>query len=173
MATLTPLDIMNKEFRKSIRGYSEEEVDSFLEQVGRDFERLYRENLDIKEQLQQKDSQIQQYRQLEETLQNTLVLAQKSSEDLKRNAEKEAELVLREAQAKADQLLAQAQKRLEWFLKDYEAMQRQVQVQRTQLRSFLKAQLDLVDAQPETIQLEAAATQELDGLTARSGGADR
>ncbi|NPV26622.1 MAG: DivIVA domain-containing protein [Firmicutes bacterium] len=159
---LTPVDILNQEFRKSLRGYNEDEVDAFLEKVGRDYERLYRENLDLKEQLQQKDNQLQQYRQLEETLQNTLVLAQKSSDDLKRNAEKEADLILREARAKAEEMVAQAGKKMEKLLQEYEALQRQLQVYKTQLRSFLKAQLELVDAQPESVRLELAAAQEED-----------
>ena len=64
---LTPVDINNKEFRRAMRGYHEDEVDKFLDQLARDYEQSLRKNQDLEEALRQKEAQIKQYRNLEET----------------------------------------------------------------------------------------------------------
>ena len=60
---LTPLDIHHKEFRHSIRGYSEEEVDQFLDEVADEFERLFKENIDKSEKLETAEDQLREYQQ--------------------------------------------------------------------------------------------------------------
>ena len=98
---LTPLDIRHKEFRRGLRGYADSEVDEFLDEVADEFERLFKENIDLSEQVESLQEKVDQYRNLEETLQKTLISAQKSAEELKANAQKEAQLILREAEMKA------------------------------------------------------------------------
>ena len=98
---LTPLDIRHKEFRRSLRGYSDEEVDVFLDEVADEFERLFQENIDLKERNQRLDEQVAQYVLLKETLQKTLVSAQQQSDEMRANARKEAELILRDADLKS------------------------------------------------------------------------
>ncbi|MGI6576200.1 MAG: DivIVA domain-containing protein [bacterium] len=107
---LTPLDIEKKEFKRALRGYSEDEVDDFLDLVIKDFEVLYRENIELKEQIQYLREQLEQYERLEETLKSTLVLAQQTAEEVKINAQREGELMLREAREKAAQIAAEAER---------------------------------------------------------------
>jgi cell division initiation protein len=102
---LTPLDIRHKEFKRGLRGYGDSEVDEFLDEVADEFERLFKENIELGEQVESLQERVDQYRNLEETLQKTLVSAQKSAEELKVNAEKEAQLILREAEMKARQMV--------------------------------------------------------------------
>ena len=73
---LTPLDIEKKKFSKKINGYSVEEVDDFLDELTVEYERLYKENAEYKEQLEQGQSDIAQYKNVEKTLRDTLVMAQ-------------------------------------------------------------------------------------------------
>jgi cell division initiation protein len=101
---LTPLDIRHKEFKRGLRGYVDGDVDEFLDEVADEFERLFKENIELGEQVDSLQERVDQYRNLEETLQKTLVSAQKSAEELKANAEKEAQLILREAEMKARQM---------------------------------------------------------------------
>lgn len=105
---LTPLDIHHKEFRRSIRGYNEEEVDAFLDDVAEEFERVFKENIDVKEQFDKLRDKLNQYENLEETLQKTLVTAQKSAEEVQVNARKEGELTVRDAELKAKEMIQQA-----------------------------------------------------------------
>jgi cell division initiation protein len=98
---LTPLDIRHKEFRRSLRGYSDEEVDVFLDDVADEFERIFQENIDLKEKNERLDEQVSQFVSLKETLQKTLITAQQQSDEMRSNARKEAELVLRDADLKS------------------------------------------------------------------------
>jgi cell division initiation protein len=105
---LTPLDIHHKEFRHSLRGYSEEEVDAFLDEVADEFERLFKENIDLAEKLEAANEKLREHEQMEKTVHNTLVAAQKSAEDIESNAEKEAELTRKDAELRAKEIIHEA-----------------------------------------------------------------
>jgi len=105
---LTPLDIRHKEFKRGMRGYVDGEVDEFLDEVADEFERLFKENIELSERTEGLQEKLDQYRNLEETLQNTLVAAQRSAEELKANAQKEAQLMLSEAELKAREMVNQS-----------------------------------------------------------------
>jgi cell division initiation protein len=106
---LTPLDIRHKEFRRGLRGYSDEEVDVFLDEVADEFERLYQENSDLQERMKGLEEQVAQYVGLKETLQKTLITAQQQSDEMRENARKEAGLALRDAELKSRDIVAEAQ----------------------------------------------------------------
>lgn len=142
--TLTPLEIHNKEFRKSFRGYDEEEVDEFLDQLVKDYEKLYKENLELREALAAKDSNIGQYKDLEDTLKRTLVVAQQTADDLKSAAVRESEVLIKEAQMKAEQVMAAAEEKAKSLLREYEEIQKEAQKFKVKFRSLLLSQLDLV-----------------------------
>ena len=72
---LTPLDIRHQEFKRGMRGYADEEVDEFLDEVADEYERLFKENIDLSERLESLEDKVKQYRRIEETLQKTLVSA--------------------------------------------------------------------------------------------------
>jgi cell division initiation protein len=102
---LTPLDIRRKEFKRGMRGYADVEVDEYLDEVADEYERLFKENIDLTERVEALDEKVEQYRRIEDTLQKTLISAQASAEELKQNATKEAELILKDAELKARQLV--------------------------------------------------------------------
>lgn len=142
---LTPLDISNKEFRKGMRGYDTEEVDEFLNEVIRDFETLYKENLDLKDKMQKQEENINQYKEIEQALQNTLVLAQKIADEVKQNAQKEAELQIWEARKKGEQIIAKAEAEITDSIRKIEKLRGLEQQMFVKIRSFLMTQIDLVD----------------------------
>lgn len=135
---LTPLEIHNKEFRRAFRGYSEQEVDSFLDQVVEEFEAMIRE----KERLQ---AEIQQYRHLEETLKQTLVVAQEAAEELKSNARKEAELILKEARLQAENILQEAKAQVARVVQEYEGLKKEMGLFRTRVRTLVQGYLELLE----------------------------
>jgi cell division initiation protein len=143
---LTPIDIQNKEFRKGVRGYNTEDVDKFLESVSKEFEGVYAENFEFREKLQRAEAELKQYKQLESTLQQTMVLAQQTAEDVKQAARQEAELLLKEAEQEKLKRLSEAQKKWDEVNEEIEELQKRRELIRTQLKSFLRAQLDLADA---------------------------
>ena len=105
---LTPLDIRHKEFKRGMRGYADVEVDEFLDEVADEYERLFKENIDLQDRVEALDEKVAGYKRIEETLQKTLVNAQASAEEQKQNANKQAQLVLQDAELKARQLVNEA-----------------------------------------------------------------
>ena len=105
---ITPLDIQNKEFKKSFRGYSSKEVDIFLDNINNNYESQYRENIELKDKISMLTDQIRQYNNLEETLKSTLVLAQSTADDVTASARKKAELLIEEAELRAQKLIRDA-----------------------------------------------------------------
>ncbi|MBN2848923.1 MAG: DivIVA domain-containing protein [Coriobacteriia bacterium] len=105
---LTPLDIHHKEFGHALRGYNEAEVDAFLDQVADELERLFKENIDLSERIEALEDKVRGYQDMERTLHNTLVSAQKSADELMQQTRNEAEAVLREAELKAKEVIHSA-----------------------------------------------------------------
>ncbi|MGE5395968.1 MAG: DivIVA domain-containing protein [Chitinophagales bacterium] len=137
---LSPVEVRNHEFRHSIRGYNDTEVDAFFERVSEDYERLYKENADLKEALQRMNTENAKYRKIEETLSQTLVLAQQNADQLRANAVKEAEL-----------LMESAHNKLKDVFKAYEEMLMRLNVYRAEIKGFLASQVDLVESQDKRI----------------------
>ncbi len=109
---ITPLDIQQKQFPMRLRGFDVDEVYSFLELIREELEELLRENSSLKEQLSRADGQLQEYKNMEVTLRETLMTAQQMVEDYKTNARKEAELILKEAELKADNMIKEAHEKV-------------------------------------------------------------
>ncbi|HEX9092399.1 MAG TPA: DivIVA domain-containing protein [Coriobacteriia bacterium] len=105
---LTPLDIHHKEFRVALRGYNQEEVDAFLDEVADEFERLFKENIDLSEKLDAANEKVRTYAEMERTLHNTMLAAQQSAEEIGAKAVKESELLMRDAEIKAKELVQDA-----------------------------------------------------------------
>ena len=93
---LTPMDIHNKEFKRGFRGYSEEDVDAFMNNIAGDYEKVYREYCELKERCDSLQDKLTQYEKMEATMNSTLMLAQQTAENVKVSARKEADLILQE-----------------------------------------------------------------------------
>lgn len=143
---LTPIDIRNKEFRKGMRGYQCEEVEKFLEAVSNEFETVYAENFELREKIQRVEAELAHYRQLEGTLQQTMLLAQQTAEEARQAARREAEVMLKEAEQEKEKRLSEAKAKWEEIQEEIEGLMRKRELIRTQLKSFLSAHLDLADS---------------------------
>jgi len=109
---ITPLDIQNKQFRIKFRGFDVEEVGSFLELLREELEELLRENASLKDHLNRADEQLVEYRKMEVTLRETLLVAQQMVEEYKTNARKEADLIKKEAELEAENIIKEAQEKV-------------------------------------------------------------
>lgn len=144
---MTPLDIRNKTFHKGVRGYQCAEVEKFLVNLGQEFESAYSENFELREKTKALETEISHYRQLENTLQQTLVVAQKTAEEVIKAAHHESELILKEAEQKKLSRLSEAQKKWEEIQEEIQDLSKKRDLIRTQLKSFLLAHLDLANSQ--------------------------
>lgn len=158
---MTPVDIRNKEFRKGVRGYQTEEVEKFLDVVSKEFEVLYTENFELREKVQHYEQELKQYKQLEGTLQQTMVLAQQTAEEVKQSARHEAELMLKSAEQEKTQKLLDVQKKYDEVNAEIEELLKRKEMIRTQLKSFLRAQLDLADALNKTSEVSSKVSSEV------------
>ena len=109
---LSPLDIQSQQFRSKIKGLDPREVENFLELTASEFEELIRENGKIKEKLARLSNQYEELKQREQTLKETMMTAQKITEDMKVSARKEAEIILKEAELKAEKMVEDAHRKL-------------------------------------------------------------
>lgn len=142
---LTPVDIENKEFKKGIRGYREDEVDEFLDFVKEDFEHLYRENKELKEKIRMYQEQINKFENIEETLKATLITAQTAAEDTCSAANKKAKIIVEEAELRSRQTIEQANNRVVEIRKEYDSLVRAFKIFRNKFKSLLEDEIRSVD----------------------------
>lgn len=143
---ITPLDLRKQEFKRAMRGYDVHEVDAFLEMVAKEMEGLLREKSVMTERLRELDDKIDDYRNMEKTLQGTLTSAQKTADDLRKNAEKEAELVLRNTKIKATHLVEDARSKMADLQAEVAALEEQKEVFIARFKSMIEIQQRLLDA---------------------------
>ncbi|NMM61410.1 DivIVA domain-containing protein [Clostridium sp. P21] len=142
---ITSMDITEKEFKKVLRGYSIEEVDEFLDKIAEQYEVLYKENLTNKEKLSSIQDKIEHYNKMENTIQNTLILAQNASEQARENAKKESELILKNANEAAQRIIDKAHSDVIQITDEFERMKQEFSKFRTKFRSFMESQLEMFD----------------------------
>lgn len=106
---LTPVDIHNKEFSRSFRGFNQEEVDDFLDQVVNDYEKLYRDNSQMKKEIELCNKQLDQYKQLEKNLQDTLLVAQRTADEVVNTANIRGDEVRQAARQAGENLKREAE----------------------------------------------------------------
>lgn len=143
----TPVDLENVFFRRGIRGYRVGEVQEFMSRLTQDYETLYRENIDLKEQIEKLNNKLNQYLLVEETLRNTMLLAQETAEEVKSAAKKEADLILEEAKQQAEEIRHKIKVDTENELKNLAILKNQAEFFRCQFKSFLNGLLEVADKQ--------------------------
>jgi cell division initiation protein len=141
---LTPLDIENKRFSKTLKGYNVDEVDDFLDQLTEDYEKIYRENAELRDQVDESKKELEHYKGVEQTLQNTLIMAQTAADDIKASAQSRAEQIIREAQNDARKATEEISKEEFEISKRTEELKRQFNVYKAKMEALLISQLELL-----------------------------
>lgn len=143
---LSPLDIHNKEFGRSFRGYDEDEVDDFLERVIQDYEALIRQNKELEERLEDMGDRLKHFSNIEESLSKSIIVAQETAEEVKSNARKEAQLILKEAEKNADRIVSEALNKSRKIATEVEDVQKHAAIFRARFRSLVQAQLEMLES---------------------------
>ncbi|OAT73442.1 septum formation initiator [Parageobacillus thermoglucosidasius] len=142
---LTPLDIHNKEFSRGFRGYDEDEVNEFLDQVIKDYEMVIREKKQLEEKVAELTEKLNYFTNIEETLNKSILVAQETAEEVKRNAQKEAKLIIKEAEKNAERIISEALAKSRKIALEIEELKRQSKVFRTRFRMLVEAQLEMLN----------------------------
>jgi cell division initiation protein len=143
---LTPLDIKKQEFKKVLRGYDPVEVDSFLDMMSNEFADLLRQSKEMSAQLVEFETQLRDYRQMEKTLQQTLMQAQEASGRSIENSRKEGQLIIQEAELKANQLLDRARMDLSRTREEIANLRSKKESIVSRLKVLLNSEIDLIKA---------------------------
>ena len=141
---LTPTDFDNVRFSKKINGYNVDEVDEFLDSVTVDYEKLYRENAELKDKFEEMEKDLEHYKSIEKSLQNTLVMAQTTAADIKDAATKQAEQIVRDAQANSKQAVDDLTKQEIETTRKIEEMKRNFEVYKAKMEALLISQLEML-----------------------------
>jgi len=137
------LDIHNKEFKRVLRGYSESEVDEFLDQLVKEFEAVIRENGELKDRLDDIEQALVRYRTVEDSLNKTLLLAQQAAEEVRSVGEKEAGVIRERAEMDAQRLMDETKVRAKQAVDDYGELRREAELFRLRVKTMLQAQLEI------------------------------
>ena len=142
---ITPMDIHNKEFETGFRGYDKEAVNAFMAELVHDYETLYRDNREMTDKIEQLEKRIAQYEKMEATMNDALVLAQETGENVKNSARKEADLIIQEAEQQRRQIIAEAERQLREGCEKYAVIRNEVAVFKARIESLLNSQMQMVD----------------------------
>lgn len=142
---ITPIEIQNKEFRRTFRGYNEEEVDEFLKIITDDFQSLYRENMDLQEKVKLYKEQVSRYKSIEDTLNATLITAQSAAEDTCVAANKKAKIIVEEAELKSKQIIEDCKERIIELQNQYDNLVKEFKIFRNKFKSLIKDEMTTID----------------------------
>ncbi len=152
---ITPLDITQKQFRRTFRGLDPEEVEAFLGLVAVEFEALVKDVMALREDNQRKAEEIGEHRSRERALQETLVAAQKASEEIRESARKEAEITVSDAELQAEKIVQAAHTRFLRIVDDINELKRQRLQFETNVRTLVESHVKLIEAFSEPAREEA------------------
>lgn len=136
---ITPMDIQQQQFKgKMFGGLDPEDVDAFLQMVAGEMEELIRENNDLKERINRNQTQMTEMEAREAQLRETMLAAQRITEEMKANAQKEAHLMISEAELKGERIVADAENKLVQLNNQIQELKRE----KVQFESGFKGLLD-------------------------------
>ena len=142
---LTPLDIESKEFSSSLGGYSKTEVKQFINEILTSYEKIYKENIEMKDKINMLNEGIQYYKTIENTLQNTLLLAEKTAEETRSSARSKAESIEKEAEINAEKIINEAKEEIHKIDQSRQSLIKAYDASKIQISQFLKAQMEMVE----------------------------
>lgn len=142
---ITPLDIENKKFGKQMmNGYNVEEVDDFLDDLTVDYGKNYKEITELRAKVEELNSSLAHYKSIESTLQNTLLMAQETSEEVKNVAKQKAEQIVNDAKASSEKKVSELNNEIAMKEKALDDLKKQFDIYKAKMESLLISQLELL-----------------------------
>lgn len=142
---ITPLDIENKKFSKQMmNGYSVEEVDEFLDDLTVDYEKTLKQISELKVKVDDLEASLAHYKTIEGTLQNTLIMAQNTAEEVKEVAKQQADQIIKDAEINARKSVDELGQEIVLKKKNLEDVKKQFDVYKAKMEALLISQLELL-----------------------------
>jgi len=142
---ITPLDIQQKQFRSVFRGLHQEEVAAFLDMVRIEMEGLVRDNASLKDNNRRLAEDLEDYKERDRAIKDTLMMAQRMTEDIRQGASKEADILMAEARTQAEQIVAAAHDRMLQLVEEINDLKSQRAQTLAELRSTIQTHAKLLE----------------------------
>lgn len=163
---ITPVEVLGKELKRGF-GYKTIEVDEFLEDLAKDYEKIYKENNELKEKVSAMSENLSHYRTIEESLKRALVLAEKTSKETIENATQKAQILEEEASKNAAELMAKAREEMKEEKEEHEAkienyqklirkLESDYQSYKSRMKQFINGQMDILNNPVYEMQFQIA-----------------
>ncbi len=152
-----PNDLQNIVFKKGLVGYNAYQVEDVLQKVVEDLAELIRDNTKLKEKLTDEQDKLKYYKSIENQLQNSLIIAQQTSEEIVANARKNAENIVKEAELQANQIIEEANRGVLGIRFEYERLKREVEAYRAKIESIIQSQLKSLQTLNEHDNMDSKA----------------
>lgn len=143
---ITPLEIKRQQFKKVMRGFDPVEVETFLDMLSNELEEQVRTTKDLRDRIIELETQLADYKNMEKTLQQTLMQAQEASGRSIENSRKEADLIIRDAELKAQQIIDKARTDFSKIKEEISALKARKESVLSRLKILLSSELDLIRA---------------------------
>lgn len=173
---ISPLDIRKQTFKTKMRGADAEEVRIFLELVASEFESVLQENAMMAEKLHYQEERLAEYRELEKSMRNSLVTAERIASESRDSSEREANRIVQEAQMRAERILEDARERLQALIREIEMLRGKKEVYARRFWTLLEGQLGMLQEHMqesgEVETLRERAERMLERSAAGRGGAE-
>ena len=143
---LTPVELQNLPLKAGMGGYKKKDVDDLLAEICKDYETLYKENVELKDKLSVLSDGLQYYKEMEKTLQKTLVMAEKTAEEVEHTAKAKADLIQEKALAEAAYIIEDAKRQAQQIHNQTLVLVQQYENYRMQYKRLAQAQSELMDS---------------------------
>ena len=163
---LTPLDIHNKEFHVRLRGYDQDEVNDFLDQIIMDYEIALKQNEKLQNELDQSLEKLKYFNDLKDSLNQSIIVAQEAADKVKANSQKEAEIINKEAQKQGQDIIEQANDKAKNIVEEASAKAKRLAVETDDLRKQARIFRQKLQVMMES-QLEVVKGSEWDDILKR------
>lgn len=141
---ITPLELEKMDFKKSFFGYSKKSVEEFFEKVKIDYEKIYKENIELKDKVNILNDSVAQYKSMEDVLKTAMITAQASAEEVKKNAQEKADNIIQEAEYMAQKAREFSNEETINAKAELENIRKEMVIYKNQMETLLKTQLEML-----------------------------
>ena len=143
---ITPMDLRTKTFRKSaVGGYDKKEIDEYMEVLIADYEKVYKQSVETADKINTLTKLLDSYKAMEDTMKNSIIVAQSTAEELARTSQEKAELIIEDANLKAKQIIEEANVEVAKINAHMAELKTSMELYRNTAKGMLTAQLEVLD----------------------------
>ncbi len=150
---ITPVELQSKSFKSGI-GYDKKDVDNFVSELQKNYETMYKENMELNDKINTLNEGINYYKSIEKTLQKALLLAEQAAEDTKEAARKQAKAIEEEASGKASLIISESYKEVLHLKQQTIKLVQQYEAYKAQFKHLAAAQAEMLESEAFSLHID-------------------